>query len=185
MIKLKEGLKALLPRDRYQHSLRVESCARRLARRWKVSEQKAALAALLHDCARYLNRKGMLKTARVFKFKIDKLEKLEPKLLHARLSAEVARRRFKIKDKQILSAIAKHTVGAEDMTKLDKIIYLADHIEAERNYHGLPKVRRLAFRSLNRALAASTSSMIFELLRKGLPIFEGTVKTRNRFLMGK
>jgi len=127
----------------------------------------------------------MLKAARAAGFKIDLIEKLEPKLLHARLSAEIAKRRFKIKDRQILSAIAKHTVGAEDMNNLDKVIYLADHIEAERNYRGLRRVRRLAYQNLNSAVAASTSSMIGELIKRGLPIFEGTVKTRNRFLARK
>ncbi len=60
---LKEKLKRLLPQDRFEHSLRVEAAALALAHHYNVSSAKASLAALLHDCSRYLNREQMLKQA--------------------------------------------------------------------------------------------------------------------------
>ncbi|MFA4966777.1 MAG: bis(5'-nucleosyl)-tetraphosphatase (symmetrical) YqeK [Candidatus Margulisiibacteriota bacterium] len=179
---IKDRLKKLLPLKRFEHSLRVEKEAVKLARHYHIPETKAAVAALLHDCSRFMDGKRMLKQALSWGLKIGPMEKFEPKLLHAKLSAVIARRKFKIKDPDILSAIERHTVGAEKMSRLDKIIYLADHIEDTRNYKGVKGVKKLAFRDLDAAVAESTSSMIGALLKKGLPIFEATVKTRNAHL---
>jgi len=144
--------------------------------------KKVRLAALLHDCSRYLDRPGMLKAAEKFGLKIDPVERLEPKLLHARLSSEIARRNFKVSDPEVLAAIAQHTVGAENMTLLSKIIYLADHIEKGRNFKGVKKIRQWAYSNPNRAIFESVSAMIRYLLDASLPIFEGSIRTRNYYL---
>lgn len=180
---LREKLAKLLPFDRFEHSKRVERVAVVLAQKHKINQEKVRVAALLHDCARYLDRTGMLKEAKKLGLNIDPIAKFEPKLLHAELSAKLAKKLFGVKDKAILQAIASHTVGTEKMSLLDKIIYLADHIEESRNYHGVNKVKKLAFSDLDAAIAESTGAMIQHLLNKGLPIFEGTVKTRNHYLL--
>ena len=176
---VREKLKNLLPRDRYQHSLRVEKAALSLARHYKVSRAKASIAALLHDCSRFLSPKQMLKQAKAWKIEVSPIERFQPKLLHAKLSAIIAGRKFNLRDRSVLSAIERHTVGAEKMSRLEKIIYLADHIEDGRNYKGVNKVRRLAFLSLEAAMVESANAMICDLIRKRLPVFEGTIKTRN------
>ena len=43
------------------------------------------------------------------------------------------RDKYKVEDPEILSAITWHTTGKEDMTLLEKIIYIADYIEPARN----------------------------------------------------
>jgi len=179
---IEKTLKDLLPKDRFEHSKRVVKSAEILAKKYKVNIKNAGIAAWLHDCSRFLDRKGMLKTAKNLGWKISDMEKFEPKLLHARLSAEIAKRSFGISNKEILKAIKEHTVGSENMSPLSKIIYLADHIEIDRYYPNVVIVRKLAFKNLNQAIAASTSQMIQHLLDQGLPIDEQTVKTRNRYL---
>ncbi|KPJ66584.1 hypothetical protein AMJ44_08245, partial [candidate division WOR-1 bacterium DG_54_3] len=129
------------------------------------------------------SRKGLLRQARRFKLEIDPVSKFEPKLLHAELSALLAKRDFGIVSEQVLKAISKHTIGAPKMTKLEKIIYLADHIEEGRNFSGVKKIRRLAAKNLNRAIIESSSNMLNFLLRKWLPIHPGTVRTRNYYLL--
>ncbi|MBI5699700.1 bis(5'-nucleosyl)-tetraphosphatase (symmetrical) YqeK [Candidatus Saganbacteria bacterium] len=180
---LKAGLKKLLPKERFEHSLRVMEQAEELARRFKVSVEPAGIAALLHDCSRYLNREGMLKSAREGGYKIDPIEELEPKLLHARLSAKIARDRFGVTDPDVLQAIESHTVGRPNMSKLEKVVYLADHIESDRDYSGVEKVRELADKDLDRAILASIDKMIAHLIEQDLPIFEGTILTRNWLLI--
>ena len=83
---------------------------------------------------------------------------------------------------EILSAISKHTVGSENMSMLEKIVYIADHIESDRRFKGVEKIRRHAFSNIDRAIAESTSLMINKLLAKGFPISEQTVRTRNYYL---
>jgi predicted HD superfamily hydrolase involved in NAD metabolism len=176
-------LKKLLPKERFQHSLRVKEAALKLAQGFSVDKNKVRTAALLHDCSRYLKSPEMVEAAKGFGIKVTKIEEFEPKLLHARLSARIAKRDFGITDKEILTAIEKHTVGHEEMNTLDKIIYLADHIEEGRDFKEVSRLRKLASKDLDRAIAASASSMLRFLIDQELPIFEQTVRTRNYYLM--
>jgi predicted HD superfamily hydrolase involved in NAD metabolism len=178
-------LKDLLPKDRFEHSKRVKKSAEDLAKKHKVNIENARIAALLHDCSRFLNRQGMLKMAKNLGWKISEIEKFEPKLLHAKLSAEIAKKSFGISNKGVLKAIEEHTVGSENMSLLSKIIYLADHIEIDRDYPNVAIVRKLTNKNLNKAIVASSSQMIQHLLDQGLPIDDQTVKTRNRYLKRK
>jgi len=176
-------LKKSLDPERFEHSLRVEKTAVVLAQKHQVSQKAARLAALLHDCARKFSRKGLLTQARKLKLDIDPIQKFEPKLLHAELSALFAKRDFGIKSKAILNAIRRHTLGVPNMTKLDKIVYLADHLEEERDFSGVDKIRALAMKNLNLAILESTSNMIKYLIENNLPIHPGTIKTRNYYLL--
>lgn len=178
-----EKLKGSLDPERFEHSLRVEKTAVALARRFGVSVKKASLAALLHDYSRKYARKELLKQARRFKLGIDPIRKFEPKLFHAELSALLAKKDFGITSKQILGAIKKHTIGTPSMSKLEKIIYLADHIEEGRNFAGVRKTRSLALKDLDQAIVESSSIMLKFLLKKKLPIHPGTVQTRNYYLL--
>jgi predicted HD superfamily hydrolase involved in NAD metabolism len=179
---LEARLKSKLPPERFEHSQRVVECAEELGQHYKLNLGKVRQAALLHDCSRYLDRPGMLKLAEELGLKIDPIERLEPKLLHARLSAEIARRDFKISDPEVLAAIAQHTIGAENMSLLSQIIYLADHMEEDRDFMGVSRIRELAYSNPDRAIFESTSAMVRHLLDLSLPIFEGTIRTRNYYL---
>jgi len=176
-------LEKVLDRERFEHSLRVEKVAVKLAKRHGVSKNKASIAALLHDCARQYSRRQLLRVARKFRIKIDPVSFFEPKLLHAKLSALLAKRDFGVISKDVLGAIEKHTVGAPNMSKLEKIIYLADHIEEGRDFSGVNRARKLAAKDLDRAIIESASNMIRFLLQKGLPVHAGTVETRNHYIL--
>lgn len=182
MPELTERLKRALPAERFEHSLRVSQLARKLAQKWGADPDQAETAGLLHDCSRFLDSPGMLKLAQEFGYQIDPIERFQPKLLHARLAADLARKDHGISDPEILKAIAEHTVGSEDMSTLSKIIYLADHMEEGRDFKGVEKVRKLAEQDLDLAVAESTGQMIRYLLDSEQPIFEGTIRTRNHFL---
>lgn len=177
--KLREDLDT----ERFKHSLGVEKTAVALAKRYGVSAKKASLAALLHDYARKFSREELLRQARRFKLNVDPVSKFEPKLLHAELSALLAERDFKVVSGEILAAIKKHTIGAPGMNKLEKIIYLADHIEEGRNFSGVKKIRSLAAADLDQAIIESTSNKLRYLLEKRLPIHPGTIQTRNYYLL--
>lgn len=181
--RIRKKLSALLDAERFRHSENVEGIARELAKRWGAPEEKAAVAGLLHDCSRWMTPKQMLEQARKLKFPVGEIEKGQPKLLHARLSARIARSEFGLKDKRVLEAIEKHTLGSSSMTVLDKIIYLADHIEGDRDYQGVDHVRDLAYKDLNKAVIESINSMLRSLIEKDLPIHEQTTATRNGLLL--
>jgi predicted HD superfamily hydrolase involved in NAD metabolism len=168
--------------ERLKQSLRVEKVALRLGQRWRVDKKKIIVAALLHDCARRFNGQQLLKVARKLGLKIDPVRKYQPKLFHAEISAYLAKKEFGVKSKEVLRAIRFHTTGAPKMTKLEKIIYLADHIEEGRNFPGVKKMRKLAFENLDLAILESTHQMLRYLLRENLPIYPQTIETRNYYL---
>jgi len=178
-------LKGLLDPARFRHSLRVRKTILLLSRSHKVDLKKASIAGLLHDVSRYMDRPELLRFAKKIKMKIDPISGFEPKLLHADLSAFIARERFGIKDKQVLQAIKRHTLGGTNMTILDKIVYVADHIEEGRTHAGAKKARRLAKRDLDKAIIEISGSMASYLLDKKLPVHPTTIEVRNYYLLKK
>jgi putative nucleotidyltransferase with HDIG domain len=150
-----------LDQERFEHSLRVEKMAVRLARKWGVSVKLASQAALLHDCAKRPEQGGTG---------------------HAPDGARLAKSHFGITSPAVLSAIKRHTVGAAGMSRLDKIVYLADHLEEERDYPGVKKLRLLAGQDLDRAVLTATTLVLKHLLGRHLPIDPQTLITRNYYL---
>jgi len=178
-------LKATLDPARFRHSLRAEKIALALAKKHGISASLVTPAALLHDCGRRFDRRGLLRQAKALGLKIDPVSRFEPKLLHAAISAALARREFGVRSAAILRAIRSHTVGAPGMDRLAKIIFLADHIEEGRRFSGAKKVRRLAFKDMDAAIIASLTGTISWLLGKKLPVFTGTIATRNSLILKK
>lgn len=176
-------LKSQLDHERFHHSLRVEKVALLLAQKHTINKEQTALAALLHDYARKFDRPGLLAEAKRRKMKIDPISRAEPKLLHAELSARLAREDFGISNKVILGAIRKHTLGTPKMTTLEKIIFLADHIEEGRGFTGVQQVRELAAKDLDRAIAVSLTLTLSHLLKNKLPVHPDSIKTRNYYLL--
>jgi predicted HD superfamily hydrolase involved in NAD metabolism len=176
-------LEGSLDRERFEHSLRAEQIALKLAKKYHVNEKNASVAALLHDSARRYDRPELLRQARRLKLEIDPIRQLEPKLFHGEIGAFIAKHEFGVRSAEILRAIRNHTTGAPEMSKLEQVIYLADHIEEGRDFAGVAKLRRLAFQDMDRAILGSTSAMIGFLLEQGLPVYQPSVATRNYYLV--
>ena len=151
--KIKEHLKKVLKPGRYEHTLGVEYTADCLAMRYGCDMTKADLAGLLHDCAKWIPNKEKVAMCKERKIPFTQVEQENPELLHAKLGAEVAKETYGIEDEEILSAIRWHTTGKPDMTLLEKIIFVADYMEPNRDKAPeLDKIRRLAFKDLDQCL---------------------------------
>lgn len=129
---IEEAVKKRLSRGLFEHCKRVSQIAAELAAANKEDTGKAEIAGLLHDYARNLSREELLAAARKLNMPLNKAEIHEPYLLHAAVGAEIAREDFDIKDRQVIESIKAHTFGKKDMTKFDKIIYLADTLDPGR-----------------------------------------------------
>ncbi|MFA6318243.1 MAG: bis(5'-nucleosyl)-tetraphosphatase (symmetrical) YqeK [Elusimicrobiota bacterium] len=158
-----KALKASLKESRFEHTLAVARTAVRLADRHGLDRQKAALAALLHDCGRCMSPERMVERALAWKVpaphRADIIRRA-PKLLHSYLSAEIAVRRFGVDDPEVLSAVRKHTLGSLSMSPLDTLLYVADAVSEDRRHPGAAGLRSLAFRDLDAALAACLSAKV-------------------------
>ena len=150
---LQKQMKEELSDDRYEHTLGVMYTAESLAMRYGVDMTKAAVAGLLHDCAKCIPNAQKIKMCKKNDIEVSDMELKNPSLLHAKLGAYQAEAVYGIKDPEILSAIKWHTTGKPDMSMLDMIVYMADYIEPNRDKApDLKEIRKLSFENIEEAL---------------------------------
>ena len=185
MEKIINWLKENLSEERYIHSLATAKTAKKLAKQCGVDEDKAYLAGLLHDAAKEYPFEKMLEIIKENNLDVDDEEIKSKKVLHAPLSAHVAKTVFDITDEEILSAIRFHTIGKIGMNDFEKIIFLADKIEPEtRTEDCFEKLRRelKTTGSLDKTLLLCSKMTIDSLLKRNLPINYQTIELYNYLL---
>ncbi len=176
--KIQKQIKRKLSDSRFQHTLGVTYTAAALAMRYEVDLNHAMTAGLLHDCAKYMSADELLKNCERYKIEVTATEKLNPALLHAKVGAMLAAKKYHVRDKDIISAIIHHTTGHPDMDVLDKILFVADYIEPNRE--PLPKIdeiRKQAFVNLDKALVMILRATLNHLHNMQNEIDDMTQKT--------
>ena len=164
---------------RAQHSLNVAEEAVRLALQYGEDVSRAEIAGLLHDCTKETPQKEQLQLLKQFDIILRYTEQCGPKLLHAMTGPIVAREQFGVTDSLVLDAIRYHTTGRAGMSQLEKIIYIADFVSADRTYSGVDELRALAYRNLDDAVLFALSYTISDLVKKQRPVHEDTVNAYN------
>ena len=183
---MRRELQRRLKRNRFAHSIGVANTALTLAKKFGVDEDKAYVAGLLHDCAREFENEELPAQAEARGIKIGEVERAMPLLLHAYIGAKMIKEIYGVDDADISQAIYRHTVGAENMTALDKIIYFADMIEPNRNYPGVEKLRALSETDdLDEILLTAFGESIIFVVQKNSLVHPSTVAARNFLLLKK
>ena len=150
---IKKELEHDLDSKRYEHTLGVAYTAACLAMRYGYDMEKAYITGLLHDCAKCMSNKDKFEYCEKYDIPITEVEQDNPSLLHAKVGAEMSRRKFDIEDPEIYQAIFYHTTGHPNMSLLDKIIYISDYMEPHRDEApNLDLVRKQVFVDINQAL---------------------------------
>ncbi|GIO35918.1 HD domain-containing protein [Paenibacillus antibioticophila] len=170
-----------MPEKRWRHVEGVMTTSVSLAKRYGADPEKADLAALLHDLAKFwpMERQEAVMLEHGLQ---PELLQYDRQLLHAEIGAYVAEQEYGIRDEEVLNAVRYHTSGREQMTLLDKIVCLADYIEPGRNFPGVDQIRELAEHNLEKALICGFDSTISFLLQQGKIIFPLTVIARNSLI---
>jgi predicted HD superfamily hydrolase involved in NAD metabolism len=182
--KMKDMLRTRLKGTRYRHSIGVCETAVKMAERFGVKVEKARIAGLLHDCAREIPLENMRQEAEARHIPYTEVERQMPILLHAYIGAWLCKERYGVDDKEILDAVYRHTTGGAGMTALDKIIYIADMIEPNREYPGVDELRNIVEKaSLDEAVLAGFDRSISFIVRKRRMIHPDTVLARNEILL--
>lgn len=166
----KDLVKGRLSEKRYQHTLNVKKMAVKLARRYGVQEEKAALAALLHDAAKEIPKEEMKALMAQYPQYAEGGENRPVPVWHGVCAAILARTEWGVTDEAVLSAIACHTAGKPGMTKLDKVVYLADMTSKERDWPGVNKLRKLEMKDLDAAMLAALKQTNDFVLSQGKPL---------------
>ncbi|MFP4132945.1 MAG: bis(5'-nucleosyl)-tetraphosphatase (symmetrical) YqeK [Halothece sp.] len=169
-----------VPPARIEHIVGVEKMSKELAITHNADAEKAQTAGLMHDLAKYFPADQLLAMAKEKGIEVDEICVVRPHLLHADVSAMVAEETFQVKDQEILSAIAQHTLGNARMSPLSSIIFVADKLEPTRGEtEELNTMREVARENLYRGVYQVCDVAIKKLIQKGRPIHPRTVATRN------
>lgn len=161
---IKKELEREMEAKQYLHSIGTMEEAVKLARIYNSDSEKAKIAGLLHDCGKEGNGDN---------------------LTHAEKGAELAIKKYGIKDREIIDAIKYHTRGRVNMTLLEKIVFIADKIEPNRTYDGVEELRSIAYSNLNLAIIKSLESTIKYVKERNMSLNIESVNTLNYLKGGK
>ena len=168
---------SMVVEKRVRHIRGTEEEAVRLARRWGADETHARRAGILHDCTKYLTGAEHIAICEQYGVPLDGLERTAPKLLHSKTGACMARYLFGEPD-EVYEAIFWHTTAKADMTTLEKILYVADYMEPNRDFDGVERLRELAYRDLDKALLLGVEITIQEMRDRDLPVHTNTLQAQ-------
>ncbi len=183
--KIIEYLKKNLNKQRFEHSLRVRDTSIELAKHYGADIYKAKLAGLVHDCAKNMKDEEIINIIEKYGYNIQGIYKRTPNLMHGLAGALIAKHTMGIDDEDLLNAISYHTTGRNNMSILEKIIYIADYIEPMRNFPGVDELRELSSSNLDEALLLSFDNTIKYVITKGQLLHLDTIEARNCILLNK
>lgn len=172
----------LLDSELYRHCLQTAETAVCLAKHYDQDADKAYLTGLVHDYGKRYSKQELNLKADQMGLTLDRITRQQEKLLHAPVGAALLKRELKITDPVVLGAVKYHTTGGIGMSLFEKIIYLADKIEAGRQYPGVEKIRKLAYVKLDQALLVVVDNAISSVLSRGLLLHPRSVAFRNFLL---
>ena len=162
-------VKETIKGSRYSHTLGVVETAKELAKINGEDIQKAELAALIHDVAKYIPVDEQVKILEEHGYELDEITLKSPQVLHGFVGAIVAKEKFGIEDEMVLDAVKYHTLAKKDMSTLEKIIYIADMIEPTRDF--------------DKGVLKGLENTILFVIKQGNLIHPLTIEARNFLIM--
>ncbi len=177
--KIKIELKKNLNDKRYKHVIEVAKAAQKLAAIYNINQNKALVAALLHDYAKDMDSEKITYYVKRYDIKFDELELESSELMHGRIAKYIAFFEYNIWDTDILNAVEFHTTGRKDMSFFEIIISLSDYIEEGRDFHRADEIRMMANINPLEALLMAMDGTIMHLIEKGKKIHPRSIEARN------
>lgn len=159
---------ALESPKRQAHSLRVAMLAAKRAVQLQIPEKKAIEAALLHDCAKNLDEDSPYLEGFSLPTAFGEVPK---EVAHQFAGAFVCEKHFGITDEDVLNAVRYHTSGRPNMSTLEKLIFLADMLEPERNYDCVDTLRTLFWQDVDEGLRVALFETLKFLEKKGGEVY--------------
>lgn len=169
MEELEQVVISLLDPKRVNHVLGCRDTSVELAKHWGAKEVDAARAGLLHDITKALDGPLQLTLCQCYGTILNNFHQKYPKTLHALTGSLVAERIFG-ENKAVCEAIRHHTTGKADMSLLEKIIYVADYMEPNRDFPGVEKLRELAFADIDGAVKLGLEMTLAHLKAQGAEV---------------
>lgn len=183
---IENDVKSVLSEYRYIHSLGVAKKAVELAKIYGVQEEIAKKVGIAHDIAKEMTDEEMIEYAKANNIRIDEIETVKPSLLHGKIGADIAAKKFGF-TQDMVNAIKWHTTGRKNMSMLEKIIYVADKTEENRKgtRFNLEKSRELSIQNIDKALIFLMNEFItYNVINEWL-IHPETIDARNDLLLNE
>ena len=177
-----ELVKEKLPEKRFKHSLRVAETAVKLAEIYDGDKDKAELAGVLHDYCKYDDLSTMYQTVRQYDLESDLLS-YGGEILHGPVCSAIMENDFDVKDEEVLLAIKYHTTGRQQMTKTEKLVFIADYIEPGRKTPGIEEMRDMAYNqgSLDKTIYEISKRTVLFLIQKDITVYGATIACLNYY----
>lgn len=178
---LVERLNEQLTTSRFEHVLRVEQTAIKLAKQYDVSVEKASIAGLVHDYAKQRPDSDFI--AAINEYHLDpELLNYGNAIWHGVVGWLFVKTELQIDDFDILKAVEYHTVGHQYMNKLAQIVYMADYTEPGRDFPGVTTARTATSQSLAAGVACQTQQTLAYLIENKRPVYPQTIVTYNAWV---
>lgn len=183
---IENDVKSVLSEYRFTHSLGVVKKAVELAKIYGVQEETAKKVGIAHDIAKEMTDEEMIEYAKANNIRIDEIETVKPSLLHGKIGADIAAKKFGF-TQDMINAIKWHTTGRENMSMLEKIIYVADKTEENRKgtSFNLEKSRELSTQNIDETLIFLMNEFITYNVKNEWLIHPETIKARNDLLLNE
>ncbi|MEE1245809.1 MAG: bis(5'-nucleosyl)-tetraphosphatase (symmetrical) YqeK [Acutalibacteraceae bacterium] len=178
-------IRSKLNADRFNHSLNVADSAKELALSYGADADKAYTAGLLHDVMKNASPEEQLGVLSEAGIELMPVERENKKLWHAIAGAAYVKFVMGIDDRDIIRAVRYHTTGRAGMSLLERIVYLADYISADRNYNGVEDMRRLCRSDSDEAILYALTFGIPDLVSKGRVIHPDSIDLYNEVIIKK
>jgi predicted HD superfamily hydrolase involved in NAD metabolism len=163
--------------ERFQHTIGVEVFAHELAKRFGLDTEAASLAALTHDLAKEYPLDEQIEKAKKWGLIYYPEDIENPGVIHGRLAAYILEKEHNIEDKDILNAVANHTLGRPGMSDLEMLIYSADLTEPGRDFPGVDNLRQKLYHDLRDGTLACIEHILNHLRESNKPIHPLTLLT--------
>ncbi len=175
-----------MPPALYRHSMGTLEYAAGLAADSKdaVDLFSICVSSILHDYGKVFTYRELVDIAVKNKLDISDFELGCPPLMHGLAGDFLVERDFGIKDKKILKSIKFHTIGYCDMILEDKILFISDKIEKNRDYGGIGDLRKISRKSIDLCLEEIYKSTIIYIMEKRRSLHPGTSKIWNSIYVG-
>ena len=183
---IENDVKSVLSEYRFTHSSGVAKKAVELAKIYGVQEETAKKVVIAHDIAKEMTDEEMLEYVKNNNIEIDEIETVKPSLLHGKIGADIAAKKYGFTN-DMANAIKWHTTGRENMSMLEKIIYVADKIEENRKgtRFDIEKSRELSKQNIDEASLFLMNESIDYNIKKDAIIHPKTIEARNDLLLNQ
>ena len=183
---IENDVKSVLSEYRFTHSLGVAKKAVELAKIYGVQEETAKKVGIAHDIAKEMTDEEMLEYVKNNNIEIDEIETVKPSLLHGKIGADIAAKKYGFTE-DMVNAIKWHTTGRENMSMLEKIIYVADKTEENRKgtRFNLEKSRELSTQNIDETLIFLMNEFITYNVKNEWLIHPETIIARNDLLLNQ